>query len=229
MNYPRVVFVDAPTAVGKDYFIDRFVTALRGINPELKVTVLRATDIVLNETTKTEDRKYTAYQTEADKTKAIFTGHLQLATTIFEKLTSSTDRSDVVVVNRSFLSFLIYNINPVIRNQTNDARRALLLGQYTSMIKSYVEFCKKLFSYYPMLFVGLELRTAPDKPVDDVLAARIQLRGDGKPVDRVWLRQVYRDYEHPDSALMEIFAYKERVTSNDYIDIAMQYYGDAHN
>ena len=228
MHYPRIVFVDAPTAVGKDYFIERFVKALGDINSELKVTVLRATDIIFNEDTKTEDRKYTEYRTESEKTKAIFKGHLQLATTIFEKLTSMTDRSDVVVVNRSFLSFLIYNINPVIRANLNDARRALLIAEYTSMTKSYVEFYKKLFTYYPTLFVGLELRTADNKTVDEVLANRIQARNDGKPVARAWLRQIYRDYEQPDSTLMEIFTYKERVTSNDYVDIAMQYYSDAH-
>ena len=224
MHAPKLVFVDAPTAVGKDYFIDHFVSAFAKKHPSVKIRAIRATDVVLNAHSQSENRKYTAYQTEDDKKLSIYVGHLRLASYLTSLLTDHDGDTDVVVVNRSFLSFLIYNVYPEIRQETNDKKRAALIVQYTDFVDTYVSLGNNLFRGLHPLFIRLTLSATGELTQGQTLVSRIEARSDGKPVDRLWLSQILRDYNEPDSRLMKLFPNYEVVTSGDYDKVLNKYY-----
>lgn len=220
--FPRLIFVDGPTGAGKDYFISHFQDAFFLSNPHLKLKVIRATDIVLNHYTQSENRKYTEYLTPADKKVGIFHGHLALLAKLSKMLRDH--ECDVVIVNRSFLSYLIYNITPVIVKTRDDAERQRLLTEYQDVIATYKVLFQELLRGIPYLFVNLQVPTENQGTQADLLVQRLKAREDGMALDPEWVRFLIREYTTPDSNFMSLFNTVESVPSGDYGRIVSRYY-----
>lgn len=213
----KIIFVDGPTGVGKDYFIDRLTNSLEINHPKLTYEVLRAADFVLKDA-KSEDRKYTLYQTETEKIFSIFTGHINLLCYINEVLNSPQKDTDLVIVNRSFLSFLIYNINPIIRNYANTSDNEIHKIR-DDLLNTYANLFKNLFYNTGSIFIKL---TTEDYSLEEThrrILDRIRSRNDNKPIDETWLETLVRDFHSPSDTFLELFAEVESITSNghDYI------------
>lgn len=169
-----VVFIDGPTGVGKDFFINNLATLHRKESPKSKIKVVRATDVVLDSVTETENRKYTAYDTSVDKQQMMFDGHISLLQHIKDTL-SDPIPPDLLLVNRSFLSFINYN-----------AHDSIIRAKYTA------NYCKEhaaILGDVCTILVKLEV------PYQEVLLSRVRSRNDGKPINENWIETIHDRYK----------------------------------
>ena len=211
-NHPQIVFVDGPTGVGKDYFIDKLYDEL--VNKyELSVEVVRAADFtVVSKETASEDRKYEFYSTKDKQVHIIFEGHKELLSYLDNVLIEGDRDVDVILVNRSFISFLVYNMH---QEERVDLREEFI-HQYRR------KFLDRL-SRYDTLFIGLFLEDGGKTPVEGLLA-RIGSRNDGKPIDEYWIETLVKNYTRSWCVINDIVGDYEMATSNDYVKIADKYF-----
>lgn len=207
-----VYFVDGPNGAGKDYFIERLLVMLRGtgIGAGAKIELLRATDFFDNKDTASERRKYVRYDTEESKTTSIMIGHLKLLERIAELTRAQTD---LIIVNRSFLSTLAYNLY----KQSQLADRRFYLDIFVDFLARYLR------QNLEVTFINMIVNP-------DDLKIRQLMREEGKPIDEAWNAQlidnyhkasielqnkgvevVYKRSEHYESVVDEI---KRRLVSN---------------
>lgn len=194
---PTVVFVDGPTGVGKDYFINQVTNLYSETYPEQGIRIIRAADITLSkQQTQSEERKYTKYQTPTDKAAAIFEGHLELLEVISSSL-ETTYAPGLVLVNRGLLSYLHYNIY----NQPWSSRE-LYIQRYGQHL------CKLLKKS-----VNVSVVIKPPQQLDpnnqdsgiEFIINRLLSRNDGKPIDESWLKELYQRYDKIPVPYMTIF------------------------
>lgn len=178
-----VYFVDGPNACGKDYFIDNLISSLID-NPDgdkLSIEVLRATDFFDNKDTASERRKYVRYDTEESKTTSIMIGHLKILERIAEL---SRQQKDVIIVNRSFLSTLSYNLY----KQSQLFDRRFYLDIFVDFMARYLR------QNLEVTFVNLLV-------TDEMLLQRQKQRGEEKPIDPVWNKTLIDNYNRAASDL----------------------------
>lgn len=161
-NIIKIIFVDGPTGIGKDYFIENLCKNLDIQKTDLNYKVLRATDFVLKNA-KSEDRKYTTYRTETEKIYSIFSGHLDMLCHINKFINSSEKDIDLIIVNRSFLSFLIYNIYPII-NEYKNTDNSEIYNIQEILLKTYNALYSSLFCNTGSIFINL---TTEDYGLDE--------------------------------------------------------------
>lgn len=171
-----VYFVDGPNGAGKDFFIERLLSTLRGTGAGggLKIEILRATDFFDNKETASERRKYVRYDTEQSKTLSIMVGHMKLLERVAELTRAQTD---LIIVNRSFMSTLSYNLYKP--SQLLDRRF------YLDMFMNV--FCRYLLQNMEMTFINMIV----DK---DDLKIRQKQRNEGKEIDESWNAQLIDNY-----------------------------------
>lgn len=101
---PRVIFVDGPNGVGKDYAVEQLTKALQ----------LKSYDVTVFSAKKylppfIKDKRFFTFNFfDADKLSQILDAHIATINDIEEHVLTTPD-NHVVIVNRSFLSALIYN------------------------------------------------------------------------------------------------------------------------
>lgn len=171
-----VYFVDGPNGAGKDYFIERLLVMLRGtgIGAGAKIELLRATDFFDNKDTASERRKYVRYDTEESKTTSIMIGHLKLLERVAELTRAQTD---LVIVNRSFLSTLAYNLY----KQSQLADRRFYLDIFVDFLARYLR------QNLEITFINMIVNP-------DDLKIRQLMREEGKPIDEAWNAQLIDNY-----------------------------------
>lgn len=195
---PTVVFVDGPTGVGKDYFINQLSGLYSQTHPEKGIKILRSSDLILGkEHTKSEERKYTTYQTDQAKVSAIFDGHIELLHTIAASIQTPYPPG-LTIVNRGFLSFLQYNIYD--RHWTI---REQYIDKYSKHFLSILKTSRNL---------SVVIRpNNPEMPTPRIVSSmeyiidRLRSRQDDKPIDEDWLKDLYQRYEKIPVAYRRIF------------------------
>lgn len=221
---PQIVFVDSPQAYGKDYFIENFKIQLGLARPNINVRSLRATDIAVGEKNISEWRKYTQYQTEEQKKHSIFLGHMRLLATLNKILKEKYSETDVVIVNRSFLTFLVYNIQPAFKQiDERSLQYGQLMDQATEFLDTYVAVFSGLFFETPTLMVRLGLPGTDDEIMTTV-KQRVGKRQDDKPVDEDWIKYLIAAYKSPNPNLMRCFTYQDVCESGDAQYIIDKYF-----
>lgn len=195
---PTVVFVDGPTGVGKDYFINQLSGLYSQTYPEQGIKIIRSSNHILGkEHTKSEERKYTTYQTDKDKSAAIFEGHIELLQIISDSLRTPYTPG-LTIINRGFLSFLQYNV----------------YSQPWSIREQYIERYSKHLPDILRTSRNISVVIRPDTqvmPMTDIVSGieyiieRLRSRSDGKPIDEEWLKDLYRRYEKIPVAYSKIF------------------------
>lgn len=225
---PRIIFVDGPTASGKDYFIENFSNVYResAINGDAHVVV--ASDFVLTGDAASEARKYTAYNTPVDTAIHIYKRHVELLTYL-DKLQKTLPPNDVVLVNRSFLSYWVYNWQPIEYNIAQRHYGAQTCNDfYSCYVTHYGKVVKEVLADTPTLLVVIDPAARSIGPdVLRLLTQRIKARGDGKAVNPAWLLRVMLEYATPPIELLELFTNHVRVTSGDYKEVFQTYCGTA--
>lgn len=211
----QILFVDGPTAVGKDYFIGNFKQAYVQRFAHAKVTEVRAADIVLQGQAKSEDRKYTTYATPLELTKTIYKGHIDLLDylRVQSDLLSS---NDLIIVNRSFLSYYIYNFKALLKQYPPQALDDAIKELKHYNLNSYSRQYTKVLHGLSTMFVDLKLPEMYLQEKVDLVCSRIQNRSDGKPVDKDWLRYLLVSYSTPRPAFSAMFDEHTSVESSQY-------------
>lgn len=211
-NYPEVVFVDGPTGIGKGYFIEKLVQGLRK-DRGLSVKALRAADFVLKESQE-DERKYITYNTVVNNHESIYQGHIFLLEYISDLLQDNTDHTDVVVVDRSFITFLNYNLHQA---QYHDKRE-----EYTI---NYARRLRGIFKSTPTLYIGLTLgKDVSSEQTLNTLLCRIRSRGDNKPIDTEWLAKLIAMYKERGRLLENVVTHLVELTSNNSQQVIEQYF-----
>lgn len=221
---PKLIFIDGPTGIGKDYFIDKVSSLLEQNYPSKVISTIRATDIVLNSYTETENRKYSYYATDETKRNSIFMGHINLLCELNKQL-FFTKEADIILVNRSFLSFLIYNVYSAIASTSgNNYTDRFLSAQLNDYIETYSRLFHTLFNDKSTLFINLGSQQTTFDDYIDLIITRIKSREDNKTIDVNWVKVLIEAYETPDSRFIENFSFYENIDSNGYGYIFNKYF-----
>lgn len=204
MSYPRVIFVDGPTAVGKGYFLTKLEEKLT--SNKLTFKTIRAADVAVSKAP-SEDRKYTNYDTDLDKIKLIAEGHTELLKVIASLLDEEKqDKVDVVLVDRSFASFIAYNLQGEFKSK--------LRSDY---IKKYRKLLKSILGSYKTLYVQLSFNTGSVETDCIKAISRVKERADGKEVEEDWLTRIIQTYT---TELTEVAVIFDDVLYTDSGDIS---------
>lgn len=219
-NPIQIIFVDGPTAVGKGYFMENFVKKYKEVYPDANVQVIRAVDVVLKATAQSEERKYVTYNTPVETATSIYQGHL----TLLDKLQGLSDllkKHDLIIVDRSFLSFLIYNWMPLKRfNHATEALNGHGIDEYA------IEYNKRLKGV-SSLFVNISLNEHDEQAKVDTLINRAVSRQDGKPIDAPWFKYLVQNYEAPCKEFTKLFTKYIVVDSGESERILKEYFTHA--
>lgn len=221
---PKLIFIDGPTSIGKDYFINNLSFLLEQNYPSKVISTIRATDIVLNSYTETENRKYSYYTTDETKRNSIFMGHINLLCELNKRL-FLTKEADVILINRSFLSFLIYNVYSAINSASgNNYTDRFLSAQLNDYIETYSRLFHSLFNNKLTLFINLGSQQTTFDDYIDLILTRIKSREDNKTIDVNWVKVLIETYETPDSRFIENFSFYENIDSKGYEYIFNKYF-----
>jgi len=214
----QVIFIDGPHAVGKDYFIENLIKQLKEEQPEKKVEVLRATDF-LTPLIKT-NRFYEHDNKLSTENHAIFHGHLRLMNRIKELIDYKL--ADLVIVNRSFASFLIYNLNTDFNNNTPQLN-TILSEDKRQFIDSYTRTFKNMFRYISTLFINLTIDGGTiDEKVDNIVA-RIKSRSENKEVNVGYLTYLTKSYSGLDNIFTDMFNEHQELKSGSFHYVIAKY------
>lgn len=211
MECPKIIFVEGPTGVGKGYFINQLSLKLKEHNPKLRINLLEAKTWALGQGAVTEDRKYTIYNTDTDKIKGIVDGHIGLIYYIKSILSSGI--SDLVIVDRSFLSFIAYNLY---EDKDKELR------------EKYISHFKETYNQFiPPEYSSLSVQLISGKPTlktISLLENRIKERGEDKAIDLKWLRTLLHNYSVYRVENILPTTYHETLTSNGADEIIKTYF-----
>lgn len=224
MQVPQIVFVDGPTGVGKDYFIDNFVTAHAKVYPEARVKVIRAVDIVLAHGAQGEDRKYTAYETPLEVVQSVYQGHLELLDLVRAHCDAPRNKHDVIVVNRSFLSYWVYNWQTLSETLGNNMHEKTRQALAACDLNSYAREFKTRIRGLPVLFVTLSLPYIGHQEKLRVLIKRIQDRKDSRPMNENWISRLIDAYANAPKEFLDIFTFSTKKSSDDYNELMTEYF-----
>jgi len=211
---PKIIFVDGPTGVGKDYFIEKLYNEYKTKFPNKKIKCIAAKDIVFSTRTITEDRKYTYYNTETELIEEIYSGHIKLLNFLYSEITKNN--FDLILVNRSFFSFIVYNVLPVIR-KNNIKKFAIELEEYK---KCYKEFFSSIFKRVPVVFIRLDI----NGDSYTTILGRLKERNDEKVIDTAWIKDLIYDFKNLDKGLLDMFMSTECLDSSSYSYVLNKYF-----
>ena len=210
MPVSEIIFIDGPQAVGKDVFIENISAIYPAVAQDKKLVVLRATDF-LTEAIKTNRYYATSEDLTADIV-SVFLGHISLLS--HAKKLLNTGEADTILVNRSFASFMIYNLEEAYAHNS-DTRSV------PNYVSTYVQLVKQLFkrSVFVNLIVAGDLL---ERKLDTIMY-RIASRGEDKVVDRAFLTNLITSYDSLDSDFLSAFSSYEKLTSDNYLYIISKY------
>ena len=210
MSVSEIIFIDGPHAVGKDYFIENLVANYRSSDPSKRLVVLRATDFL---TKAIKTNRY--YATSEDLTAdiiSVFLGHISLLS--HAKKLLNTGEADTVLINRSFASFIIYNLEDTYAHCSDGC----VVPAY---ISTYVQLIKQLFKQ--SVFINLTVNDGTLEQRLDTILDRISSRNEDKAVDKAYLANLITGYDRLDEDFLSAFSFYEKLTSDKYQYVISKY------
>lgn len=221
--HPKIVFIDSPNAVGKDYFIENFLKEYHGRHGLNKnVVVLNAKDFL--PTFVKDTRHYSNQLTSCHENVRLFLGHIKLLNYLRETITE-TD-TDLIIVNRSFITFLVYNLSIEYELRKREATEEDndLLNEKQEYITAYQRLFRNLFQSIPTLYVHLSFNEDTVEGITDRVIERMKNRNDGKDIDRKWVTYLVESYNKVDQRVLADFTHKTKLTSEGYKYLLEKYF-----
>lgn len=221
--HPKIVFIDSPNAIGKDYFIENFLKEYRGrYGLNKNVVVVNAKDFLPAFVKDT--RHYSNQLTSRHQNVRLFLGHIKLLNYLRETITE-TD-ADLIIVNRSFVTFLVYNlsIDYELRNREATEEDNDLLNEKQEYIAVYRRLFRNLFQSIPTLYVHLSFNEDTVEGITDRVIERMKNRNDGKCIVREWVTYLVESYDKVDQRVLADFTYKTKLTSDEYKYLLEKYF-----
>ena len=224
--HPKIVFIDSPNAVGKDYFIENFLKEYRGrYGLNKNVVVINAKDFL--PTFVKDTRHYSNQLTSRHQNVRLFLGHIKLLNYLRETITE-TD-TDLILVNRSFITFLVYNLSIEYEIKRRDSAELSdededLLNEKQEYIDAYQRLFRNLFQSIPTLYVHLSFNEDTVEGITDRVIERMKNRNDGKCIVREWVTYLVESYDKVDQRVLAGFTYKTKLTSDEYKYLLEKYF-----
>lgn len=219
MSYPKIVFVDGPSGVGKGYFIENFTKLYKEKCPKAVIHSVRLADLVLTGDAKTEERKSTAYSTPIDKVETIFQGHLESLHKLAAICKGFNSAVDIVIVDRSFLSFYIYNWKVLVASLTDGGSAITVNRLNECSVVKYQTAYKETLKDFSALYVGLNVTEPDDDRNVKILADRLSSRNNGNAIQKDWLLYLVRSYRSAPSELYDVYSSLSFCKSDDYTKV----------
>ena len=182
-----VIFVDGPTASGKDTLIEELAQRHLDSDDTRRLVRLSAVDYALRDDPN-HQRQYGDHGTDEAAARRIYTGHLRLLEHLREVC---VQEPTLALVNRSYMSFLAYNLLPLM-NKGVDGKHLTL--QEELGVESYARFFTQLSESASVLFVVTTPSVLLLENKAQVLIDRMLRRNDHKPIDQQWVMQMVKNY-----------------------------------
>lgn len=208
---PQLIWVDGPTASGKDYLIANLNRLFKD-NTELSVTNLRAADYAILDLP-SEERKYTSYNTPDALIEKIYQNHLTLLKEIHLLLNDDVTHTDLIIVNRSFNSFLLYNIWQKDREELRN-----------KLLRDYGQEYQNLLSDINSLYIQTTLPYSNLVEYSETILDRIKSREDSKDIDPDWIYKLVTLYHTRGHELGKLTTHEEYINSGLYLEIFKKYF-----
>lgn len=218
MINPKIIFIDSPNGAGKDYFINNFIEKYKQKYPEHKITTLIAKNFLPKHIS--QGRHYSNDKSLSTGVDKIFLGHLNLLTEVNELVQSRT--TDLVIINRSILTFLAYNLN----TQNNDLsfeQICIMKQEKEDYSILFSRIFKNIFKTTPSLFVNLTVFGDIETKIK-ILTQRLQARSDNKPIDKEQLNYLIDSYDNVNDVIKNTFTIFETLESGSYSYILNKYF-----
>lgn len=211
MYKPQVIWVDGPTGSGKGHFIDNLSFIIEN-ETELSITDLRAADYATAPIPQ-EDRKYTTYDTPATSVEKMYQGHLLLLEDISNILKDDIVHTDLVIVDRSFNSFLIHNLW--------QGDRSTYREEY---LRTYRKAYEDTLRNYKSIYVQMTHSSNRLVEVANSIISRLKSRQDDKPIDPDWIYKLIVLYHTRGHLLEEVIPNTEYIESGNYYEFFKKYF-----
>lgn len=210
MFIPKLIFVDGPNACGKDYFIENFISQYKLENPDNKIQVIELKSFVNKELIK-GNKTYDYSTITRDSYSGICDSHIKALAYLNE--IASNESIDNIIVNRSFSSFIIYNMLMPL-NFMNSLDSEVCKLDMNIFTRKYNEIFNNYFKRIPTLFVNL---TPPDKPIEDLQESylnRIESRNSGLQVNQDYVKNLIKQYMTVANNIVQAYSFKEQIDSS---------------
>ncbi len=210
----NIIFVDGPTASGKDYLIDNIVQAYCEKNEDDVPSILSSTDFVL-EALPDLKRKYTGYSNSIEVMQDILEKHIDF---LYELAKQKDDGVELAIVNRSIVSALVYNVDTALETVEDVNDRIMLKMAVTETLKDFKRTMSNVLKDCNIILVKL---SHPGDTLEDKVntaISRIKNRKDGKPLESSWVKRLVESYEK-DYSYAGLFDKVINTTSDDHDSI----------
>lgn len=219
MFLPKIMFVDGPNASGKDYFIEQFVKINAEENPKTNIVVLNLKDR-MNKNIINNNKKYEYFNPSSEVYLKLFEEHLEALGYISNLIYS--DKIDTLIVNRSFISFIIYNMLMPLSIASTPEKI-----EYQKHLSHCVTRYKSIFNMYfnkcVTLYVNLLDPKKPTEYLTDEYVSRINARNPEVPANRAYINELIKHYRNIDKDITDMFTFTEEKSSSDSAAILSKY------
>ena len=210
----KVVFIDGPNAVGKTYFTDHLEALYREQYPDKVIHKFDASKYTF-----WQGRKERVHHTDVypeDELRRMYLGHIQMIRDIKKDIV--TNHPDLILVNRSFMTFNAYNLR--YDHLPPDSSDAVALCEMTDFFnENYENSFNTYLKDVDTLYVGLGILGDGVQIAYDRLVARDYV----KRVDREHLTHLFTAYYNPRNGFKDMHTSFEMISSGGYRDIFNRY------
>ena len=211
----QVIFIDGPNAVGKTYFTENFEEQYRARFPDAVIHKFDASKYTF-----WQGRTERVHHTDVyppDELRRMFIGHTQMIRDIKRDIV--TNNPDLILVNRSLMTFNAYNLRYDHLDQDSaEARelkemKELFNGMYEDTFKNYLRDVKTIY-------IGLTVFG------DGVVVAgrRLKQRDYVKRVDDEHLAHLFDVYNHPSEGFRKMHTSVELIESGGFGYVLDKYF-----
>lgn len=210
----KVVFIDGPNAVGKTYFTDHLEALYRETFPDKVIHKFDASKY-----TYWKGRKERVHHTDVypeEELRQMYLGHIRMISDIKKDVVSN--QPDLILVNRSFMTYNAYNLRYDHLPDTSPDKSAMrALTDFVN--ENYEETFRTYLNDVDTIYIGLGILGDGVQVAYDRLTARDY----AKRVDREHLEHLFAAYYNPRNGFKEMHTEFEQTTSGAYRDIFNRY------
>lgn len=210
-RFTEIVFIDGPDGSGKDFFIENFIKKYTELHPEKRLAMLKSSDYTYYLLKK--DRDINKFETGRSVLDNFYKGHIELIDDAKSLL--STGMCDLIIVNRSFASFQVYNLryDKLSSNDEDVKEHARMRTRYIDMYRKHFH---KNFKNVRTTFISMEISGETLEEKVNLLINRLKSRDHNTTGNDENITYLIHAYENIDHRLNDMYDRTLKVNSSDF-------------